>query len=1023
MSYLVVPSPSEIPGGDLSVLRRKPLMSRVALWTSFCQGNDPSYIQDQLYIPNCQPADFTNWFNTRWAERWATFANKERLEINLAMFPKFDDLNGGVRFSTRDDRWGRLIAGEFNEVYDLIATTLIQNGYGSAQIRLGHEFNQFNEGDIPVEVTGPLTASLSVSYFGADRFAHLVNPRSASNKKDFKDAWTTIHSRFMKVNGAARPGANFKWVWSPIVGDVAWDATQCYPGTAYVDIIGPDLYDTSGQFYGTNLQDGNGTLILDSKGKSQWVSIFDANGNRRSWITQADYDQMRDLAWKKAVEGIVGQQTGLIGLNYYYNFAASVGDKFRLSEWGVSAPTYVPLAYPAPLPGAARVPVSPKEYTGGDNPDFIARMYNWLKAHPLAESACYFESPVPDEDGDHSLLDYGWGSANPLAANEYRRLFVETGFAPVTGGSNLLLAEDFADGGAAGFTGISAAAGQWNVSSGALRMNLNSAAVTTTAGATTWSGYRLSADILLQNPWKKLFLLGYKKTGLEYSLELLPGNAPNLQEIAIFKNTTQLKRVSLWNGTAFAPAVPIQTSAAAIDFILRPEGTGLRLIGRANGQEIISHLDAAPPAGASGGIGFRADLWNVTAIDNVKVAPESGTTSPPPPPVPASLLVEDFDDNLAQGWTLSPNGWQVASGGLGIALPGAVQTAYAGTSAWNDYTFSFDLNLLDDWKTMIIPFYRNGAAEYTLGIQNGNGRLVQDLVLKKNGVVKATQLLNAMSGQGPMVLDMASQPQRVLIKVCPVTGGNRIFVTIQNNLLLDWTDTSGALAGGGVGFRSDVWSVAGVDNVSVTRNTTTSPPQPPGDSAPSLSENFDDGVANDWTNPLNKWAVVAKPGGGNHYRVNLPGVAAETIAGKPEWKDYTLRASVRILSPWHPLDVVMLKSGSNANSWRFTVGQDNKLMTVQLLQNNTVLHTYSLWNVQTSQWNQSIDLYNVPAIVRCSCQEQAGTLRTWVEINGQLITTAPLISAPVSISGQCGFRSSDWTVAEIDDVVCSLTMP
>lgn len=410
-----VPAPHELGPHE----PRTPLVRRLELWKQLCDGAEPSYIQDQLYVPSADVTECRTVFQ-QWHARWKNYPHKERLELNLPLFPARDLTRGGADFALQADRFERLLAGEFDAVFDALAEWLIAAGYGRAQLRLAHEFNQLNPSEVEDYLTGALTLG--------GRFPHLVNPESETNIRHFCDAWVHVWTRFMKKNGRARSGARFQWVWSPLVGDPSWDVTgqlpftiregtsdeaqvtaSCYPGDAYVDIIGVDFYEGGGQFF---------------------YDAFHPDGTQA--VSEERLALKRELAWRKAVEGKVYSedspphllQDNYPGLNHYYTFAEKRGKAFRLSEWGISAKVFPNIPGLDP-PGTLVDP----GMTSGDNPGFIARVYQWLKAHPRATSACYFEGPVmPWEQSDHSLLDYGWGVANPQSRARFVELFVKQGF-------------------------------------------------------------------------------------------------------------------------------------------------------------------------------------------------------------------------------------------------------------------------------------------------------------------------------------------------------------------------------------------------------------------------------------------------------------------------------------------------------------------------------------------------------------------------------------------------------------------
>lgn len=102
-------------------------------------------------------------------------------------------------------------AGKFDAVFARLAADLVENGFGSAVIRLGWEFN----GD--------------------------WYPWAA--RKD-PQAWVAYWRRIVDVMRRA-PGAAFKFDWCAATGWTALLAKDVYPGDEYVDYIGLDVYNAT----------------------------------------------------------------------------------------------------------------------------------------------------------------------------------------------------------------------------------------------------------------------------------------------------------------------------------------------------------------------------------------------------------------------------------------------------------------------------------------------------------------------------------------------------------------------------------------------------------------------------------------------------------------------------------------------------------------------------------------------------------------------------------------------------------
>jgi hypothetical protein len=102
-------------------------------------------------------------------------------------------------------------AGKYDATYQRIARTLARHGFADAVVRLGWEFN----GD----------------WFP---WAAHKDPRA------FVDYWRHIVTVMRAV-----PGAAFRFDWCPILGRQKIAPDQVYPGDAFVDIIGTDVYNQS----------------------------------------------------------------------------------------------------------------------------------------------------------------------------------------------------------------------------------------------------------------------------------------------------------------------------------------------------------------------------------------------------------------------------------------------------------------------------------------------------------------------------------------------------------------------------------------------------------------------------------------------------------------------------------------------------------------------------------------------------------------------------------------------------------
>ncbi len=205
--------------------------------------------------------------------------------------------------------------GAYDQYYKTLAQNLVDYGQGDSIIRLGWEFN-----------------------LGPSRW----HPDSKAN---FIAYWQHIVKAMRSVPGTD----NLQFDWNPNIGGETYDSRNYYPGNAYVDYIGVDIYDISW-----------------ADGAYPFPSGCDA----------ACKQQRREVAWDDKLNGT-------FGLNFYADFARSKGKPLTLPEWGLWQ--------------------RPDGHGGGDNPYFIQQMYKFIDdpANNVGYQS-YFEFD-PGDSGDHAL--------------------------------------------------------------------------------------------------------------------------------------------------------------------------------------------------------------------------------------------------------------------------------------------------------------------------------------------------------------------------------------------------------------------------------------------------------------------------------------------------------------------------------------------------------------------------------------------------------------------------------------------
>ena len=159
------------------------------------------------------------------------------------------------------------------------------------------------------------------------------------------------------------PGQNLKFDWNFAIGEVEIPPSDAYPGDAYVDYIGVNIFD-------------NGAGCCPEYPIPEGATPQDAQARRQS-------------AWGKKL-------TGAWGLDFAVLFAASHRKYLSLPEWAVVEPVYK---------------------GGGDNAFFIERMHDWITHTNLGYQA-YFNGG--GGLGDHRLTG---ATLFPNAAARYRELF------------------------------------------------------------------------------------------------------------------------------------------------------------------------------------------------------------------------------------------------------------------------------------------------------------------------------------------------------------------------------------------------------------------------------------------------------------------------------------------------------------------------------------------------------------------------------------------------------------------------
>jgi hypothetical protein len=137
--------------------------------------------------------------------------------------------------------------GAYNQYFATLGKNLVADKEANAILRLGWEFN-------------------------GDWFPWSV--ATAQDAANFVSFWRQIVTTMRAV-----PGAEFKFLWNPNSGSpTSYAPAKAYPGNAYVDYVGTDVYDN---FWGTPFTPAAAWVHqLDEQWGLDWLAAFAAENNK-----------------------------------------------------------------------------------------------------------------------------------------------------------------------------------------------------------------------------------------------------------------------------------------------------------------------------------------------------------------------------------------------------------------------------------------------------------------------------------------------------------------------------------------------------------------------------------------------------------------------------------------------------------------------------------------------------------------------------------------------------------------------
>lgn len=337
------------------------------------------------------------WWSNQWVNHPQSY--KDKLVIAIPLLPT--PASGSSLASGA--------AGAYNQRWINAANKLVSRGMQNATLRLGWEFN----------------GSWYTWNAREGRATH------------FKNYWIQIVNSMRSVTGQ-----NFKFCWNPSMGDFGFNPMDAYPGAAYVDMIGLDIYDI---YSGYSTTDSNGNMYPNLPG---WqVTSIRNNG----WLSQKEW--------------------GAYPLDWWKTQAANAGKPLCFPEWGLDNPD-----------AATKLTVG---YGGQDNTVFLTKFNQWINdpANNVTWHA-YFEAGSGTASRNHQIY---FATQYPNAKALYPTLF------------GAKLNDDFTAGTTANWTPEHPA--QWSVVSDAgnnayqFDFNWNSQRSTSVAGNVAWTNYRLFTEV------------------------------------------------------------------------------------------------------------------------------------------------------------------------------------------------------------------------------------------------------------------------------------------------------------------------------------------------------------------------------------------------------------------------------------------------------------------------------------------------------------------------------------------------
>ncbi len=259
-------------------------------------GASPTYLDN--YVDYTQTVD--EWVgNANW-QAWSDAQSSDAASMTPVVALPMASTNSSA--GSADAQYQAIAAGDYDSVYQGILQAYVANGYTNLVFRPGWEMN----------IQGPTYAG-DTAQDQADWVAA------------YKQIYTVLHQE------AAALGVNVTVVWNPSVTNYtnANALTSLYPGNAYVDAIGADVYsDIYPYSDGTNASGQQTYHDWDTGGEDTSVAAFIADPvNREHYFTYP-------AATKWSNDGSGGHA---LSLDQLLAFAEQQGKPFAIPETGAGS--------------------------------------------------------------------------------------------------------------------------------------------------------------------------------------------------------------------------------------------------------------------------------------------------------------------------------------------------------------------------------------------------------------------------------------------------------------------------------------------------------------------------------------------------------------------------------------------------------------------------------------------------------------------------------------------------------------